>query len=105
MKNTKMLYFDRIDVSEEIDVNKTSESKKSHICCYWYFLNIRIKFQRHVCNGCHDFLMMSMNLNDIAISNLKNSLVAVLLAEKSKSEAISLIRNVDLTKKVEHYST
>ena len=67
MKNTKMLYFDRIDVSEEIDVNKTSESKKSHICCYWYFLNIRIKFQRHVCNGWHDFLMMSMNLNDIAV--------------------------------------
>ena len=27
MNNKKMLFFDRIDVSEGIDVNKTSESK------------------------------------------------------------------------------
>ena len=27
MKNIKMLYYDRIDISEAIDVNKTSESK------------------------------------------------------------------------------
>ena len=31
MKNTKMLYYDRIDVSEGIDVIKTSESKKCNI--------------------------------------------------------------------------
>ena len=34
-----MLYFERIDVSEVIDVNKTSASKESDICHYWYFLN------------------------------------------------------------------
>ena len=27
-----MLYFDRIDVSEGIDINKTSASKKCNIC-------------------------------------------------------------------------
>ena len=27
-----MLYFDRIDISEGIDVNKTSESKECDIC-------------------------------------------------------------------------
>ena len=32
-----MLYFDRIDVSEGIDVNKTSASKDYDICNYWYF--------------------------------------------------------------------
>ena len=31
-----MLYYDRINVSEGIDVNKTSESKKCDICHYWY---------------------------------------------------------------------
>ena len=30
-----MLYFNRIDVSEGIDVNKTSESKECDICHYW----------------------------------------------------------------------
>ena len=30
-----MLYFDRIDVSETIDINKTSASKECDICGYW----------------------------------------------------------------------
>ena len=29
-----MLYYDRIDFSEGIDVNKTSESKECNICHY-----------------------------------------------------------------------
>ena len=34
-----MLYYDRIDVSKGIDVNKTSGSKECDVCHYWYFLN------------------------------------------------------------------
>ena len=34
-----MLYYDRTDVSEGIDVNKTSELNECDICHYWYFLN------------------------------------------------------------------
>ena len=33
---------------------------------YWYFLDKRFKFQLEFCNGCHDLLMVSMNLNSIA---------------------------------------
>ena len=32
-----MLYFEIIDVSEEIGVNKTSASEECDICHYWYF--------------------------------------------------------------------
>ena len=39
MNNIKRLYFDRIEVSEGIDVNKTSASKECDICHDWYFLN------------------------------------------------------------------
>ena len=67
MKAKKMLYYDRIDVSEGIDVNKTSKLKECDICHYWYFLNKRFKFQPNVCNGCDYLLMMSMNLSDISI--------------------------------------
>ena len=35
----KMLYYDGIDVSEGIYVDKTRASKKCDICDYWYFLN------------------------------------------------------------------
>ena len=41
-----MLYFDRIDVSEGIDVNKTSASKEYNICYYWYFLNYSLSFNQ-----------------------------------------------------------
>ena len=62
-----MPYFDRIGDSEEIDINKIRASKECDICYYWYFLNYSFKFQPYVCNRSHDLLMMSMNLNDIAI--------------------------------------
>ena len=60
-----MLYFDRINASERIDVNNTSVSKECDICHYLHFLNYSFKFQPNVCNRCHDLLMMFMNLSDI----------------------------------------
>ena len=66
-----MLYFDRIIVSEGVYVNKTSDSKECNVCHYLHFLNKDLKFQTIVCNRCHDLLMMSMNLSDIAILNIK----------------------------------
>ena len=44
MKNIKVLCYDRIDFSEGIDVNKTSQSKECDICHFWYFLNRGFKF-------------------------------------------------------------
>ena len=64
-----MLYFDRIDVFEEIGVNKASASKECDICHYWYFLNFSFKFQPNICNRYNDLLTTSMNLSDVA--NLK----------------------------------
>ena len=64
-----MLYCDGINVSEGININKTSALKE------WYlsllvFLDKGFKFQPAACNGCHDVLMMSEKLNDIAILNI-----------------------------------
>ena len=92
-----MLYFDRIDISEGTDINKTSASKECDICHYWYFLNYSFKFQPNVCNRCHDLLMMSMNLSDIAILNIKGSDYRCIISLTSKNEAINLMQNADLT--------
>ena len=35
----KILEYDRIDISEGIDINKTNASKECDICHYWYFLD------------------------------------------------------------------
>ena len=42
-----MLYYDRINVSEGIDVNITSESKECDICHYWHFSRNSFKFQMY----------------------------------------------------------
>ena len=44
MNNIKILYCDRIEVCEETDINKTSESKESKIYHYWNFSNKGLKF-------------------------------------------------------------
>ena len=41
-----MHYCDRTDVSEGLDVNKTSESKECDICHCWYFLDKGLSFNQ-----------------------------------------------------------
>ena len=48
-----MLEYDRTDISEGIDVNKTSLSKECDICHYWYFKDIGFKYEPYLCNGSH----------------------------------------------------
>ena len=82
-------------------VNKTSASKECDICHCWYFLNKGFKFQTTVCNRCHDLLMVSMNLSDIAILKIKDSDYHCVIGGISKREAINLMQNIDLTEKDE----
>ena len=39
-----MIYYNRIVVSEGIDISKTRESKECDICHYWYFLKKGLNF-------------------------------------------------------------
>ena len=57
------------------------------------------KYYSHVYNRCHDLLMMSINLSDIAILNKKGSDYRCIISLISKNEAIKLMQNADLTKK------
>ena len=82
-----MLYYDRIKVSEGIDVNKASVSKECDICHYLCFLNKYIKFHTIVCNRCLDLLMMSMNLSSIAVLNIKGSDYYCIISRISKKRS------------------
>ena len=35
-----MLQYERIDISEGTDINKSDKSKECMICHYWYFIDI-----------------------------------------------------------------
>ena len=59
-----MLFYVRTDISEGIDVTKSSDSKECTICHYWYFKH-GFKFQKSFYNGCHDLLMLSLDIRDI----------------------------------------
>ena len=97
-----MLYFNRTDASKGIEINKTRASKDCDICHYWYFVNYSFKFQANFWNSCQDLLVMSKNLNNIAILNIKEFDYldyCCIISLISKNEAINLVQNADLTKK------
>ena len=96
-----MLYFDRINLSIGIDANNTNVSKECDICYYWYFLDKGFKFQLYVCNGCHDVLMMSINLHGNAILNIRCVDYLYNINGIDKKEAINLLQIADLTEKRE----
>ena len=60
-----MFQYDRIDVSEGIDINKTSASKECMLCHCWYFKDVGYKSQSYVCNGCHAVSMMAYELKNM----------------------------------------
>ena len=67
----RMLQYERIDVSEGIDTNKTGASKECVLCHYWYFKDVGFKSEPHVCNKCHDALMTAYKLKNDATLNVK----------------------------------
>ena len=56
-------------------------------------------FQLHVYNRCHDLLMMSMNISNVVILNIKGADYGCIVDRISKSEAINVMQNINLTKK------
>ena len=46
-------------------------SNKCMLCHYWYFKDIRLKFEPHVFNECHDVMMTAYELKNIGILNVK----------------------------------
>ena len=54
---------------------------------------------------CHDVLIMSINLNDIAILNTRGVNYRCIINGISKSETVNLLQNTNLNKKGEHYKT
>ena len=99
LKIIKMINYVRIDVSERIDIKQASALKECDICHYWYFLNYSFKFQPNVCNRCHSLLMMSVNLSDIAILNIKGSDYCCIISLINKNEAKNFLKNADLIEK------
>ena len=81
-----MMQYNKINVAEGIDVNKTIASKECELCHYWFFKDIRFKFEEHVCNKYHDLLTIAHYLKDIAILSAKGATFGCILMGISKNE-------------------
>ena len=94
-----MLQYDRIDISEGIDINKTCKSKECMFCHYWYFKDVGYKFQPYLCNGCHAMSMMTYELKTIAILNANGADYRCILWDISRDEAVNRLINSALEDK------
>ena len=94
-----MLEYDRIDISEGIDTDKTSASKEYNICHYWYFVDKKFNYEPHLCNGCHDLIQKAMNFNDAAIISITGNDYRIHFWYMSKNDAIVLMTNSNLNDK------
>ena len=66
-----MLAYERIDISDEIDVNKSDESKECTLCHYWYFLGKSFIYWPYFYDGCYNMTQKSNKLKNIAIIRIK----------------------------------
>ena len=94
-----MLEHDRIDISEGIDVNKTNLAKECDFCHYLYFKDIGFKYEKYLCNGCHDLMQKVMSFDNVALVYIKGSAYRINFWYMSKDDAINIMNGSNLTDK------
>ena len=95
-----MLQYDRTDISERIDVNKTISSKDCYLCSYCYFKDIGFKYEPYLCDGCHDLIQKAISFNNVAIVYVKRSPYRIRFWYMSKDDAINIMSNYNLVDKM-----
>ena len=60
-------------------------------CDYWYFKDIGYKFEPHVCNGCHDIFMITYELKNVTILNVKGVNYRCDLWGVTKNDVINML--------------
>ena len=89
-----MLEYDRIDISEGININKCEEkSRRCILCKFYYFLDKNFKYGPYLCNGCYDMSMKAVSMQNLTIINHNGNHHRVNFAFISKKDAYNLIKN------------
>ena len=95
-----MLEYNRIDISEGIDVKKCNEtSKQCSLCKFYYFLNKNFNYQTYLCNGCHDISIKATSMQNLAIIYHERNAYCVNSVFMSKNDAFNLIKNSNIIDK------
>ena len=85
----KMLKYDKSDITEGIDVDKTNKSRECIFCHYWYYLNKNFSYGPFTCDGCYNIVQKSTDFKNIAIVRVKKGhtefILKILVNIKQKS--------------------
>ena len=94
-----MLEYNRIDISEGIDIKKCKEtSRECSLCKFCYFLDKNFSYGPYLCNGCYMSLKV-ISMQNLAIINHNRNYYRVNFAFTSKKDAFNLIKNAVITDK------
>ena len=89
-----MLEYDRIDISEGIDIKKCKgTTRECSLCKLYYFLDKNFSYGPYLRNGCYDMSLTAISMENLAIINHNGSHYRVNFAFMSKKDAVNLIKN------------
>ena len=81
-----MLEYDRIDISEGIDIKKCKEtSRECNLCKFYYFLDKNFNYGPYLCNGSYDMSLKAVSIKKkllLIIMEIITALILRLLAKK-----------------------
>ena len=67
----KLLEYERIDISDGIDVDMSNKLKECMLCHYWYFLNKNFSYGPYLSDGCFSIMQKCNQFKNIAIVHVK----------------------------------
>ena len=70
------MYYDRTDISEGIDLARSSNSKNVG----FFIIVFLIMDSNYLCNGCHVLTMLCLRISDITFVTIKNIVLVITLA-------------------------
>ena len=89
-----MLEYDRIDISEGIDINKCEKtSARCSLCKFYYFLDKNFSYGPFLCNGCYDMSLKAVGMQNLTIINHNGNNYSVNCTFISKKDEYNLIKN------------
>ena len=94
-----MLEYERTDVINGIDINKTSYSNECKIYYQQYFFEISFTYQPLVCNGFYDLLQKSISFNYFAIITVGRNNYRIHFWSMTEPQAASKMKYAALVKK------
>ena len=91
-----MLKYDKIDITEGINIDKINKSRECKFCHYWYFLNKNFSYGPLTCEGYYDIVQKSADFKSIAIVRVKKSAYRIYFKDISKHKARKLMNKFEL---------